>query len=264
MTTVWIYDNETTSLRAVFESIEAVGPWGWMSALATLAAAIEGDRDTARRRLKSLLSEDLAPLRRPTSMFRAPCACWQSAAALAEDRERAPGCARCSRRCGPTCCRLRRPSSTATSPSGTSASWNCSRAAPDAAVGELRAAVARADSLDLALAEGMDKGGPRHRSAPPRWPGRPRAGTRSAQRRRVIAERYGTDGFSTGRPSSRRVRRSRAAADLPADRRAQRPVRALAARTGRRALAAVVRGRTMRHSSGASPSPAASVRCCGR
>ncbi len=83
--TALIYDGETSTARNVYVAMEAVAPWGFMSALATLAAALDGDQETARRRLASLLTADLAPLRRPDVHVPPALCLLATAATLAGD-----------------------------------------------------------------------------------------------------------------------------------------------------------------------------------
>jgi|HubBroStandDraft_6_1064221.scaffolds.fasta_scaffold03604_3 class 3 adenylate cyclase len=242
LATGWIYDGEVASMRTAFEAIEAVGPWGYMSALATMAAAVEGDHETARRRLASLLTEDLAPLRRPDVHVPAALCLLTIAATLAEDRA-------AGERLRPLVEKLR-PYVMQAMPSvflGQIAEWHVGRlellaGRPDAAVGELRAAVARADTLDLAWLTGLarvDLATALHR----------RDGPGDRQEARAVLAEAETD---AERNRMRWVgdQAARARAELegreprthaPAGEHT-RPVRALAARTGRRALAARVRG----------------------
>jgi class 3 adenylate cyclase len=241
--TGWLYDNETTSMRAVFESIEAVGPWGWMSALATLAAALAGDRDTACRRLESLLTEDLAPLRPPDIHVPSALCLLAIAATLVEDRV-------AGARLRPLIETLR-PYLLQVTPAvfhGHVPEWHIGQlellaGRPDVAVGELRTAVARADALGLAWLKGwarVDLATALHR----------RAGPGDRERARTVldegeafAEHSGTRWVLAHAAQARAELegRERQTTHPPAVEHT-RPVRALAARAGRRALAAGVRG----------------------
>lgn len=295
--TGWLYDDETTSMYTVFEAIEAVGPWGWMSALATMAAAIVGDRHTARRRLASLLTDDLAPLRRPDVHVPSALCLLAFAATLAEDR--AAGA-----RLRPLIERLR-PYLLQVTPAvffGHIAEFHIGQlellaGKPDAAVGELRAAVARADALGLTwltglarvelatalhrragmgdreqaravLSEGatiaersgmrwalgraararveLEGGEPHEPRDQPHEPrdrvARDRVARDRVARDRVARDRVARDRVAQDRIEHDRVARDRVAHERPPTGEHARPVRALAVRTTRRALAAWVGG----------------------
>jgi hypothetical protein len=113
---------------------------------------------------------------------------------------------------------------------------------PDAAVGELRAAVARADALNLAWLTGLarvDLATALHRRAGPGDPEEARAALAEGE---TLAERGGMQ-WVIGQVARARTELEdrEPQARVPTGEHT-RPVRALAARTGRRALAAWVRG----------------------
>jgi eukaryotic-like serine/threonine-protein kinase len=83
----WIYDAESSKARIAFEAMDAVAPRGWTKACASWAAAMDGDLETARERMWSLLGEDLEPLRRPDGHLPAAVAILIYTAVEAGDRE---------------------------------------------------------------------------------------------------------------------------------------------------------------------------------
>jgi class 3 adenylate cyclase len=236
------YDGETSTGRNVYEAMEAAGPSGLVSALATFAAAIDGDHDTARRRLASQLTADLAPLRRADIHVPAVLCLLSIAATHAGDQS-------AGERLRPLLEPLR-PYLIQAAPGvafGHIAEWHIGRlellaGRPEAAVGELRAAVARADALGLVSLTGwtrVDLAIALHRRNGPEDREEARAVLAEGE---ALAERYGM------RWVVNQAAPARAEIDggkLPAAERTterSRPIRALTARTGRRALAARVRG----------------------
>src|SRR6476659_1027763 len=87
LTTEWFFDGEVAMSRSVYEATERVLPRGLISAFVAFAAAMEGDLETARRRMRALLTDDLESLRRPDGHM--PTALWALAltATLVGDRE---------------------------------------------------------------------------------------------------------------------------------------------------------------------------------
>ena len=61
----WIYGGETATLRLASEALEEAAPRGLSAAANTVATAVDGDVTNAKRRLGSLSTEDLEPLRHP-------------------------------------------------------------------------------------------------------------------------------------------------------------------------------------------------------
>jgi class 3 adenylate cyclase len=237
-----IYDDETATSRAVFETVDALAPWGMMSALATFGAARDGDYETVRRRLASLLAGDLSALRRPDAHLPAAL-CWLAfAATLAGDRE-------AGARLRPLLEPLR-PYVISTTPTvymGQLPEWHIGRLEllaedSEAAVGELRSAVSKADAMDLVILAGMarvDLAIALHR--------RDGSGDREEARAVLaegesIAERHGLGSVESQAVLARAELDGREPpAPSPATERT-RPIRALAARGGRRALVAMARG----------------------
>lgn len=238
----WVYDGETATARRAMEAMQAAIPMGFMSALTTAFAAFDGDLETTRRRLASLLAEDLEELRRPDLFVPAALCMLALAATLSGDRA-------AGERLRPLFEPLR---PYVVCPGlliyfGNIAEWHIGRlemlaGAFDAAVGELRAAVARADALELAWLRGwvrVDLALGLHRRGNPCDREEARAVLAEGEQ---IAERH----------AMRWVQKQAAIARAELDGRPQpapapasehtRPLRALAARTGRRALAAMVRG----------------------
>ena len=237
----WIYDGETSTARNVYEAMEAVAPWGFMSALATFAAAIDGDHETARRRLASLLTADLAPLRRP-DVHVPPALCLLSiAATLAGDHA-------AGERLRPLLEPLRGYLIQGVPAIffGHIPEWHIGRLESlagrhEAAAGELREAVTRADALDLVWLTAwarVDLAIALHRRNSPGDREEARAVLAEGE---TIAERYEMRWVKGQAALARAELDGR---ELPAPAPASehtRPIRALTARTGRRALAARVR-----------------------
>jgi hypothetical protein len=238
----WLYDGETATARSAWEASAAAIPVGGLSALVTAFAAFDGDHETARRRLSSLHAEGFEELRRADAHL--PTGLCYLALAATLSGERAAG-----ERLRPLF-ELLRPYVMQFPPSiylGQIAEWHIGRlemlaGAFDAAVGELRAAVVRADALGLLWLSGwarVDLALALHRRGDPADGDEARAvlaeGEQIAERHamRWVQNQAAVAGAELeGRP---------APAPAPAGEHT-RPIRALAARTGRRALAAIVRG----------------------
>jgi len=213
-----------------------------MSALATFGAARDGDYETVRRRLASLLAGDLSALRRPDGHLPAAL-CWLAfAATLAGDRE-------AGARLRPLLEPLRPYviSITPTVYMGQLPEWHIGRLEllaedSEAAVGELRPAVAKADAMDLVFLAGMarvDLAIALHRRNDPGDSEEARAVLAEGE---SIARRHGLGSVESQAALARAELDDRepAASSSPAER--SRPIRALASRGGRRALAAMARG----------------------
>jgi len=237
----WIYDSETATSRVVWEAMEASLPMGFASTATTFVAAVDGDYDTARHRLASQLTADLGPLRRADVHVPAALCYLSIAATISGDRA-------AGERLRPLLERLR-PYVIQGVPAiffGHIAEWHIGRlellaGKPEAAVGELREAVGRADMLDLVWLTAwarVDLAIALHRRNGPGDREEARAVLGEGE---SIAERYGM------RWVVNQAALARAELDglqLPASAPAgehTRPIRALTARTGRRALAARVR-----------------------
>jgi class 3 adenylate cyclase len=240
--TALIYDSETSTARDVYEAMEAVGPSGFLSASATSAAAIDGDHDTARRRMASLLAGDLAALRRPDIQLPAALCVLALAATLSGDRA-------AGERLRPLLEPLR-PYLVQAAPGiafGHTAEWHIGRlellvGRPEVAVGELRTAVARADALDLAWLTGwtrVDLAIALHRRDGPGDRVQARAVLADGE---SLAERYGMRWVVDQAAVARAELEGRELPSPTPTAEHTRPIRALTARTGRRALAAMVRG----------------------
>ncbi len=238
----WIYDAETAAARGVWEALAVAVPQGVVSAVITLAAALDGDHETARRRLASLHAEGYEHLRRADCHVPWGVCALALTATLSGDRA-------AGERLRPLLEPLR-PYVIQIVPImflGYIVEWHIGRLETlagdfEAAVGELRAAVARADNLgfvwlngwtrvDLAVA--LDRRGD---------PGDHEEALAVLAEGEQIAERYAMRWIQKQAAIARAELEGRPQpAPAPAGKQG-RPVRALAARTGRRALAAMVRG----------------------
>jgi eukaryotic-like serine/threonine-protein kinase len=240
MVAEWIYDGQTATARVAYEAMEEVAPWGFTRAISAFSAAVDGDRETARQRVWKLLEGDLRALRYPDGHLPASVCTLALAVTLSGDRAAGE--------------RLRplfesfRPYLVAAPPTmclGHLPEWHVGRlellaGRHDAAVEELRGAVVRADALEIAWLRGMarvDLSRALHAH------GELAEARRTLAEAEALAQRYGmrwvadcaTEASAEleGRPPVEevggRVERSR-------------PIRALATRGRRRALAVAVGG----------------------
>jgi class 3 adenylate cyclase/tetratricopeptide (TPR) repeat protein len=239
LTTEWFFDGEVAMSRSVYEAMERVLPRGLITTFVALAAAMEGDLETARRTMRALLTDDLESLRRPDGHM--PTALWALAltATLVGDREAGA--------------RLRplfeplRPYVISPAPAlgfGQLSEWHIGRLElladrPGAAVPELRAAVERADANEIVTAAGLaraDLAVALHRQ------GDVDGAAEALGEAESLAERYGIDWSIRAAAEARaEIEGREPMAKTPAVRRI-RPIRALASRGGRHALAAMVGG----------------------
>lgn len=235
ITVGWIYDDEAGPDRVVVDAIGAVAPWGLMSALRALGAARVGDYATASSVMAGLL-DDLDSLRQPDMHMPAALCFLAFTATLAEDR--AAGA------------RLRplleplRPYLVTGPPTayvGFLPEWQIGRlellaGAPWAAVEELRTAAAQADELEIVWLSGgvrLDLARALHRLGDPQA----EAVLTEAE---AISERYAMGWVRNQAALVRAELEGREPPEHPPPRERTRPLRALTARGGRRALAALV------------------------
>lgn len=240
LTTEWVFDGEMATSRSLYEATERVLPRGLVSAFVALAAAMEGDVETARRRMRALLSGDgLEPLRRPDGHLPTALSALAITATLIRDREAGA--------------RLRplfeplRPYVISPAPAlffGQLPEWHIGRlellaGRPGAAVEELCAAVSRADAYEIVWAGGMARADlaialHRHGDAD--------GAAAALSEADSIAELYDIGWVSQSAAKARAEIEGREppANAPPAGR--SRPIRALASRGGRHALAAMVGG----------------------
>jgi class 3 adenylate cyclase/tetratricopeptide (TPR) repeat protein len=235
----WIYGGETGASRLAFEAIASETPGGVISAGLMSMASADGDVEGTRRALRAEFDRDLEGLRHPDGN-RPVGLCWLAHAAIqAEDREAG---ARLRPLLEPMRSRLGEAIPVlgfGQLPEWYIGSLELLAGHLDAAVAELRAAVARADELELVWVSAwsrVDLATALHRSG------------ETEQARIVlveaesIASRHGV-GWAANRAEVARAEiegREAPRAQHPAER--GRPIRALAARGGRRALATMARG----------------------
>jgi class 3 adenylate cyclase/tetratricopeptide (TPR) repeat protein len=235
----WIFGDEAATGRIVFEAMEGVTPRGQISAFVAFAAAADGDLETARRRMRTLLTDDLEPLRHPDGHLPIGLCALAYTATLIGDREAGA--------------RLRpllepmRSHVVGVVPAlgfGQLPEWHIGRlellaGRPDAAVEELRVAAARADVCEIVWASSLirvDLATALHRH------GDPDGAAAILSEGESIAERYGVGWAIRGAAEARaEIEGRQPAAKVPAAERS-RPIRALASRSGRHALAAMVGG----------------------
>lgn len=234
----WIYDGDMEMPRQVFEAISRGQPRGLLRALVVAMQAHAGRREAAGRALRSLLADDLEGVRRADGHLLAAVCLLADAAAVLGDRESGV--------------RLRALLETGRGLDGQAAPLVFGGLLPefvigrlellagdaDAAVAELRDAVARSDGLEIVwtsawyrveLARALHRRGRRDEALV------------VLGEAETVADRWGValaSGFAA------ELRAEIEGRPLPTPRRAApraRPVRALGTRGGRRALAALAR-----------------------
>jgi class 3 adenylate cyclase/tetratricopeptide (TPR) repeat protein len=237
----WLFDGETATLHTGYAAMDAVVPMGGISALHTIAAALDGDYGVVAQRMEHQLAGDLSSIRRPD--FHLPTSlCFLAMAATL------------SGNCGAGK-RLRalleplRPYLLTLGPaiySGHVVEWHIGRLElladrPEAAVSELRTAVERTDALGLAWLTGwsrVDLAVAYHRRGDSG--DRERALATLAEGE-ALAEGFGMRGVQQQAALARAELEGREPPPRRSATEHTRPMRALTARTGRRALAAMVR-----------------------
>jgi class 3 adenylate cyclase len=235
----WVYDGETATTRNVFEAFQRVNPTGFAPAFIAFAASLEGDEETARRGLWALLADGCEPLRGPDGYF--PMGLWALAYTATHLGDREAG-TRLRPLFEPL--RSRIISAPPTVGFGHLPEWHIGRLEllaerPGPALEELRTAVARAEQLEIVWAEALariDLARAFHQSGDPEG-----AGVALAEGE-AVARRFRV-GWALRSAAEARAEIDGRALPLrsPAAERS-RPIRALASRGGRRALAAMVGG----------------------
>jgi class 3 adenylate cyclase/ATP/maltotriose-dependent transcriptional regulator MalT len=240
----WLYDGDPGPGLNAWQAMSEATPAGVISALITRYAAVDGDHETVRRRLASQLADGVQALRRPD--LHVPYNVCGLALAATTIGDRAAG-----ERLRPLLEPLR-PYVVSGVPmcvEGQLPEWHIGRLEMlagnlEAAVSELRAAIARADALALVWLSAwarVDLALALHRRGQPADAQESQSVLAEGEQ---IAERHAIAWVSREAATARAELEGGAA---PALKQASggenvRPVRALAARTGRRALAAMVRG----------------------
>lgn len=235
----WTFGGETVSNRLVWEAWDKVTPRGVTSAAVSFAAATEGDIEVARSRLWAALDGGLHALGPPDGYV--PTALWALAyaATLIEDREAG---ARLRPLLEPT-----RAHVVTLMPNlgfGHLPEWHIGRLElladrPAAAVAELRDASVRADSHEIVWASCMarvDLARALHRD------GDSAQAAVTLAESEELAERYGIGWARRGLAEVQAELEGREPERTALPQVRQRPVRALAARGGRQALAAMAKG----------------------
>ena len=238
----WYYDGDATSNHIVYDAMMEVAPWGMVIAAAAAGNAASGDVEIARAQVQQLLGDpdDLERLRRPDVHMPLTVCLLALAASLTGDREAGV--------------RLRelleslRGSIAAAVPSlnfGQLPEWHIGRLEllldrPDAAVKELRGAVGKLDEMEMVWARAwarVDLATALHR----RGQGSDAAGAESLlAEAEELAARYGIGVVAKSAADARAEVEGRVpSSSQPHEEGRARPMRALASRGGRRALAAM-------------------------
>jgi len=235
----WLYEGRMGPLVAACRAREALGRLPFISATVASGAALTGDHEGARRKLTELLAGDGEQLRHPDVHMPAAVGHVALAATTIGERAVVP--------------RLRamleplRPVLLQAAPMmmlGQLPAWLIGRleltaGRPEAAADELRAAVARADAIELLWMRGwarVDLAVALHRSD------RPEQAHAMLAEAEALADRFGLGLIADQAALARAELEGR---DPPrVEQTVERPrvLRAVAARTGRRTLAAMVRG----------------------
>jgi tetratricopeptide (TPR) repeat protein len=237
----WLFDGEMARTRIVFEAMDATIRRGGISAMATFVIAADGDHEEAQRRLTALLNDDLESMRRPDLHLPAGLCLLALTATIVGDHDAAA--------------KLRplleplRPFLLQIAPAtahGHIAEWHIGRlelmaGRLEAAIEELRVAVKKADELRAIWLQGwarVDLAVALHRH------GDAEGASTVLAEGEAVAEGVGL-GWVTNRAAEARAelegREPPTAARTSAAGR-RRPIRALATRGGRRALAAMASG----------------------
>lgn len=236
----WLFDGEMARTRIVFEAMDAMIRRGGVSAMTTFVIAADGDHEEAQRRLTALLKDDLEPMRYPDLHLPTGLCMLALTATIIGDHHAA---AKLRPMLEPL-----RPFLLQIAPAtahGHIVEWHIGRLElmadrPEAAIEELRIAVAKADELRVIWLRGwarVDLAVALHRH------GNAKEASTVLSEGEAVAERVGL-GWVANRAAEARVelegREPPAAKPSVAYRR--RPLRALATRSGRRALAAMATG----------------------
>ncbi len=235
----WTFDGEPGPSRAVYEAWDRLTPRGITAAFTAFAAAVEGDVEAAKQRMRALLADGIQGLRRPDGYL--PVALWALAFTATHIGDREAG-AKLRPLLEPFRGRLATPVPAVGF--GHLPEWHIGRlellaGEVDVAVAELREVVARVDAYEIAWARGMVRvdlaralsrgGDPDHAAA-------------VLTEAESIAKRYGIRWALDNVVEARAEIEGREVPRLAAATVRRRPVRALASRGGRGALAALVRG----------------------
>ena len=233
------YDGEYSATRLAAEAIDVATPRGYTKAFIAFGAALDDDLETARELLHDVVTGDIEPLRRPDGHL-PPTVCMLAyAAAMAEDAEAASRLLPLLEQLGDYVA--------APMPAvalGQLPAWHIGQlqlvlGEPGKAVSSLQAAVDRADQLGtcwMSLLVRVDLARALHRLG------------KTAEASTVLAEadelteRYGMACAVVPAARARAELDGRTAQPAARAQERARPIRALAARGGRRALASMARG----------------------
>jgi class 3 adenylate cyclase len=235
----WFYEGRIEPLLDACRARDLVRPMPFISATMAWALALMGDQEGARRRLTDLLADDGERLRGPDGHVPAALMQLANAAVELEDRSVVPQLRAMLEPLRGLV--LQVPPMTLF---GQVTEWHIGRlellaGRPDAAVDELRAAVARADAIELPTMSGwarVELAVALHRC------GEVQAARATLAEADALADQIGLSLIAQKAAIARAELEGRE--PPPAEHALARPraLRAITARTGRRALAAMVRG----------------------
>jgi class 3 adenylate cyclase/tetratricopeptide (TPR) repeat protein len=236
----WIFDGDTTRSRVIYEAMAEAAPYrGFVAAFAACTIAADGDHEEAQARLSAMLTEDLELLRHADIHMPTTVCVLALTATMVGDREAGT---RLRPMLEPT-----RPFLHQAAPAvgfGHIPGWHIGRLEMlagrlEAAIEELRAAVARADELELVWLRGwarVDLAIALHRH------GEADEALAVLGEGEAIAERFGLGWIGKCAAEARAEIAGREVTIVKPAVGRSRPIRGLATRGGRRALTAMTRG----------------------
>ena len=235
----WFYEGRIEPLLDATRARDAVGPIPFFSATMAWVAAVTGDREGARRRLRHLLADGGERLRGPDGHL--PAALMQLANAAAEigDRSVVPQLRSMIEPLRGYVIQAAPMMAFGQLPEWLLGRLELTAGRPAVAVGELRAAVARADAIELLTMRGWaraDLAVALHRC------GEEEHARATLAEAEALAGRSGLGWIAHQIEIVRAELEGRAAVPMEHVVARPRALRAITARTGRRTLAAMVRG----------------------
>ncbi len=235
----WFYDGRIEPLLAASRARDAVGPIPFISATMAWSAAVLGDHERARRMLTELLADDGERLRGPDGHVPAALMHLANTAFEIGDRSVVPQLRAMVERLRGQVIQGAPMAVFGQLPEWLLGRLELTAGRPAAAVEELRAAVARADAIELLTMSGwarVDLAVAQHRC------GEAEAARATLAEAEALAESSGMALISQQAAVARAELEGRARPQVEHAAARPRALRAITARTGRRTLATMVRG----------------------
>jgi class 3 adenylate cyclase/tetratricopeptide (TPR) repeat protein len=233
----WLFEGDTEIVRLAFEAVDTDLPRGGIRAGAVMARALDGDLETARRQLRSLLDDDLEPVRRADGHLPMVVGYLAEAAIAVGDREAG---ARLMELLEPLRGLVIQPAPIVSAghlPEAYIGRLELLAGNAGAAVAELRVAVSRADELEMVWASPWiraELARALHRD------GEADEALRVLAEAEAIADRHGAGWAARCAAEVRAEIEGREPPPRPRSAERAKPIRALGARGARRAFAAMV------------------------